>query len=552
MVYIKFCFFACFKLAQPTVGCVRTISLKQRRLWWGLVGQAWAWAGVLATVARQEGAAGMMTHWMAHSVEGVAGRSAAGAVMSLCLAVLLQRADAALVRNVADSRGRTELAQPGAIRRASDNVTDKVDDDKYAWIYAVGTKGSIARSRPCAQWKADDKDCATTGAGEQWEMLTSGVSADLHDVYFGDARNGLVVGASSTVLTTSTMGDSWDAVDLGLSQATELYGVFNLEVGGPVYVVGEKGLFAWSEDGEAWTAKALTCPDGHGKPCSETPFTGNSSNTLTIYGARFRDSANGVLVGRDGSVIIVRAGSNGREYILQKPVKVGNVWPNYKSIASDALGDFVVGGSLGVVLKLFPMSRKQDDSPNWDIHASFAAGSNQEPREKFKLAYRLTGDYDNGKTISENKTNTLFQVDETKSVMGISGRCKYTQDVAKWKDKSPEFEVQVGWKCDKDIFVTSTARGSSVHHASWDWKNDVGSYTEEWKYPKTATICDIAGPDVASGYMATENTLIVISRTGVICKSTDGGTTWKTNNDLKWPSTSTVLKMAGESAMTSL
>ena len=487
----------------------------------------------------------MMTRWMAHSVSGVAGRSAAGAVMSLCLAVwLMQGADAALVRNVADSRGRTELAQPGAIRR-----TEQLgDDDHYAWIYAVGTKGNIARSRPCAEWKTDNQGCSGRGAGEQWEMLTSGVSADLHDVYFGDARNGLVVGASSTVLTTSTMGDSWDAVDLGLSQATELYGVFNLEVGGPVYVVGEKGLFAWSEDGEAWTAKALTCPDGHGKPCSETPFTGNSSNTLTIYGARFRDPVNGVLVGRDGSVIIVRAGANGREYILQKPVKVGNVWPNFKSIASDALGDVVVGGSLGVVLKLFPMPRKQDDSPNWDIYYSLAAGIDEKPRKNFELAYRLTGDYDNGQTKLENNTNTLFQVDETKSVMGISGRCKYTQG------KSSELEVQVGWKCDKDLFVTSTARFSSVHNARWKGDASTQEWTQKWTYPdpEEATICGIAGPEVASGYMSTENTLIVISRTGVVCKSTDGGKKWKKNNNLAWPSTSKVLKMAGESAVTSL
>ena len=82
MVYIKFWFF----LLASSLWYERN-----RRLWWSLVGQAWAWAGVLATVARQEGAAGMMTHWMAHSVEGVAGRSAAGAVMSLCLAVLLQQ-----------------------------------------------------------------------------------------------------------------------------------------------------------------------------------------------------------------------------------------------------------------------------------------------------------------------------------------------------------------------------------------------------------------------------------------------------------------------------
>ena len=78
-------------------------------------------------------------------------------------------------------------------------------------------------------------------------------------------------------------------------------------------------------------------------------------------------------------------------------------------------GDFVVGGSLGVVLKL---SQCRANKMIRRIGTSMRASRQEATKNRARNSSRpwFTGDYDNGKTISENKTNTLFQVDETKSV----------------------------------------------------------------------------------------------------------------------------------------
>jgi len=192
-------------------------------------------------------------------------------------------------------------------RRQGDSAL--ADNDKYAWVYAVGAGGMIVTSRD---------------AGDTWLPLDSGVSVDLLDVMFIDARNGLVVGADSTVLSTGNLGNEWEALDIQLPHSARLNGVWIMVSGGPTYIVGEKGLFISSGDGEEFHHTSLVCTTP-GTECTETAFIGaNTTSSLNLFGARFRDPDNGILVGDNGAVIIVRGGSKegDRTFHLEKPVQV--------------------------------------------------------------------------------------------------------------------------------------------------------------------------------------------------------------------------------------
>lgn len=195
------------------------------------------------------------------------------------------------------------------------------DNDKYAWIYAVGARGMIMTSRD---------------AGDTWLPLDSGVTVDLFDVMFIDARNGLVVGADSTVLSTSNLGNEWETLDI-LPHKARLNGVWIMVSGGPTYIVGEKGLFISSGDGTEFEHTSLVCTTP-GTACTQTPFIGaNTTSSLNLYGARFRDPDNGILVGDNGVIIIVRGGSEegDRSFHLKNPVKV-----NVPGITSTSLPSF--------------------------------------------------------------------------------------------------------------------------------------------------------------------------------------------------------------------
>jgi len=226
----------------------------------------------------------------------------------LGLAMLLEVVQAGPTRREATARlGRRELS----------------DNDRYTWIYAVGDNGKIMTSRPGE---------SSPEAGKQWEPLESGSTAHLYDVMFSTPRNGIVVGAESTVLTTTTMGSEWEAIDLGLPSPTNLYGVFIMVDSGPTYIVGDKGLFIeLNGDGATTTSLSCSTPD---KDCTEQEVTAGWNSNVVLTGARFRDPANGVIVGTNGTVIIVRAGqeAGSKTFTLLKPVQVkssGLVGPRF-------------------------------------------------------------------------------------------------------------------------------------------------------------------------------------------------------------------------------
>jgi hypothetical protein len=184
-------------------------------------------------------------------------------------------------------------------------------------VYAVGGKGLIIASRD---------------AGDTWKPLESGVTADLYDVACTDARNCLVVGDKGTVLSTSNLGNDWEAVDV-LSVEAKLRGLYIMlspeTSGGPTYMVGDKGLFVSSEDGEEFSASVLKCT-AVGAECQveDMPTSqgvwNNLTNPLTLVAARFRDLDNGVLVALGGEIVLVSGDGEpgGKLFTLAKPVTI--------------------------------------------------------------------------------------------------------------------------------------------------------------------------------------------------------------------------------------
>ena len=202
--------------------------------------------------------------------------------------------------------------------RRAEAASDLGDNDKYSWIYAVGSKGMIMTSR---------------NAGDSWMPLDSGVESDLWDVKCTDARSCVVVGQHSTLLATSNLGNDWEKVDVLPDVSATFFGVFvmisDYTSGGPTYIVGEKGLFMHSEDGDSFTTSTITCTKV-GESCVEEPITKafvNRTNSVTLTGASFRDSDNGILVGTGGTVILVQGGAEGGDkvYTLLNPVDIAGL-----------------------------------------------------------------------------------------------------------------------------------------------------------------------------------------------------------------------------------
>ena len=230
-------------------------------------------------------------------------------------------------------------ASPTALqRRSAARLADRrelTDNDRYTWMYAVGDNGMIMTSRP------QEEGGGKPESGKQWLPLVSGSQEHLYDVMFISARSGLVVGAKSTMLQTSNLGNEWEAIDLGLPSPCNLYGVFIMAEGGPTYIVGEKGLFISSPDGETFTSTSLVCTVP-GKECTQQTVSAGWNSNIVLHGARFRDADNGVLVGTNGTVILVQGGKEegDRTFLLLKPVQLessgilGPRFPDFLDVVS--------------------------------------------------------------------------------------------------------------------------------------------------------------------------------------------------------------------------
>ena len=245
--------------------------------------------------------------------------AAAAALLFLLAAVLCDAAPPVAERAGGDgtraARAKARLAAVAG--RGGRRAEGKSASDKYAWVYAVGGKGLIIASRD---------------AGDTWKPLESGVTADLYDVACTDARNCLVVGDKGTVLSTSNLGNDWEAVDV-LSVEAKLRGLYIMlspeTSGGPTYMVGDKGLFVSTEDGEEFSASVLKCT-AVGAECQveDMPTSqgvwNNLTNPLTLVAARFRDLDNGVLVALGGEIVLVSGDGEpgGKLFTLAKPVTI--------------------------------------------------------------------------------------------------------------------------------------------------------------------------------------------------------------------------------------
>jgi len=289
-------------------------------------------------------------------------------VAVLCLAVL-QVGEAVLPLARAEE-GRNRRAEESKPRELGDN-------DRFSWIHAVGDNGMIMTSR---------------NAGDTWLPLESGTTENLYDVMFADARKGLVVGDNSVLLKSENMGADWESVELPVvnDEKTALRGVFVMKWMGETFIVGDKGLFIESADMDTWCPSTLVCTVA-GSDCVQRPFD-NTSN-LVLVGARFSNPDTGIIIGSDGSVIVVsgatggrgrraavvagcpalkgsrrgggNGGGSGRVFHLLNPVKVNGRLPDFWGISADVLGDVVVAGQYGVVLLNRAFTRPQDSNVNW-------------------------------------------------------------------------------------------------------------------------------------------------------------------------------------------
>ena len=87
-------------------------------------------------------------------------------------------------------------------------------------------------------------------AGSTWSLITL-TGADLHQVVFKDANNGIVVGDNGSVFTTTNSGTNWFSKNSGT--ALQLRGA-GFAGGSTYYAVGDDGATIKStDDGNTWT-----------------------------------------------------------------------------------------------------------------------------------------------------------------------------------------------------------------------------------------------------------------------------------------------------------
>jgi len=106
---------------------------------------------------------------------------------------------------------------------------------------------------PTEGWACGDAGAMlhTTNAGTTWSLLTL-TGADLHQIVFKDASNGIVVGDNGTVFVTTNGGGNW--ISKSSNTSSQLRGAAYAG-GSTFYAVGDDGAAAKStDDGNTWTA----------------------------------------------------------------------------------------------------------------------------------------------------------------------------------------------------------------------------------------------------------------------------------------------------------
>ncbi|MBI4434498.1 hypothetical protein HY635_01635, partial [Candidatus Uhrbacteria bacterium] len=176
-------------------------------------------------------------------------------------------------------------------------------------LWRVGSGGLIQRS--------DDN-----GTG-LWTTQTSGTSQDLQDVHFVDVITGWTVGASGTILKTTTGGSTWTSQTSGSAQ--NLKNVHAIDTS-TAYVTGSSGtILKTTNGGTTWTAQTsgtthrlwgLSCTDA--STCwaagengvllkttnGGTTWTAQTSGTSQVlYGIQLLDANTGYVAGASGTIL---------------------------------------------------------------------------------------------------------------------------------------------------------------------------------------------------------------------------------------------------------
>jgi photosystem II stability/assembly factor-like uncharacterized protein len=147
-------------------------------------------------------------------------------------------------------------------------------------LHAVATDngGSSASSAPLSVVVQPEPGGGTPG----WFTVLSGVSVDLHGVFFADANSGWAVGQGGTILHTADGGATWAAQSSGTFVFLTRVQFVSATRG---WAVGESGtVLSTSDGGATWSPQ----PTG---------------TTAALLGLSFVSSTTGWVVGQDGTLL---------------------------------------------------------------------------------------------------------------------------------------------------------------------------------------------------------------------------------------------------------
>ncbi|WKZ64965.1 MAG: YCF48-related protein [Flavobacteriales bacterium] len=115
---------------------------------------------------------------------------------------------------------------------------------------------------------------ACCAQAQQWEVLPTGVSTALRDVFFISTAKGWAVGDGNVILTTNDGGDSWTPQVSGMGGSTNLRAVyFTSATKG--WVVGSNETLLTTDDGGAtWTGTSSTPGTDYNDLIFTSPDTG--------------------------------------------------------------------------------------------------------------------------------------------------------------------------------------------------------------------------------------------------------------------------------------
>ena len=118
-----------------------------------------------------------------------------------------------------------------------------------------------------------------------WEILASGTTASLSDIFFLDSENGWVVGSQGTILRTSDSGGTWVRQDSGVK--TKLAKVIFTDVENG-WAIGNLGVILHTSDGgDTWELQRS-----------------ESTLELDLIGVNFADEQTGWVMAERGSILL--------------------------------------------------------------------------------------------------------------------------------------------------------------------------------------------------------------------------------------------------------